>query len=135
MRNAILAVALAGLAGAGGPARAAADPAKAAFQAGVCSVLAMPARWEATTDEASQKRAEALSMAYERGWTPVRLGWRAGRSTCRKPREIDFLQVTSDRSAAMFSHRTGTGSIDCYYERSDGRWRPVACVENLIVVN
>jgi hypothetical protein len=35
----------------------------------------------------------------------------------------------------MFSHRIQTGSIDCYYERRDGQWRPVACVETLVVVN
>jgi hypothetical protein len=136
MRKAILALVMAGLANTGGVALAAPDPAKAAFQAEVCSVLAQAPRiWQEAGDEAAQKRVGELSMSYERGWTEVRLGWKAGRSSCRKPAEVDFLQVTADRSFAQFSHRNQLGSIDCYYERQEGRWRQIACSQNVIIVN
>jgi hypothetical protein len=136
MKKAILALATAGLANTGSVALAAPGPETVSFQNEVCSVLTEPPRWEMTRDEAGYKRASDLSMSYERGWMPVRLGWPAGRSSCRKPGGgIDNLSATADRRFARLGHWRGDGAIDCYYERTDGKWRQIACLDVVIVVN
>ncbi|MDQ0466810.1 hypothetical protein QO010_004606 [Caulobacter ginsengisoli] len=136
MKKAILALAAASLANTGGQALAAPSPEAVSFQNEVCSVLAEPPRWNMTRDEASWKRASELSMSYERGWREVRLGWPAGRSSCRKRGGgVQYLSVTADRGFARLGRWTDYGAIDCYYERTEGRWRQIACLDIVITVN
>lgn len=134
MRRAILGLAAAGLVGPGCASAPLDDPRVVAFQAEVCSVLAERPRWEASSDPAAYQRAYDLQDDWRIIWMPVRLS-RPGPSSCSKPANgTDFLRFDADRGLAELSRTTPPGYLNCFFERKDGQWRAVGCIEVYIMV-